>query len=55
MANEMKNPSSLRIKLDLGIENKKQRRKIMEIKKRLLITFKATDDNKVSLSIDDPR
>ncbi len=27
----------------------------MEIKKKLLMTFKTTDDKKVSLSVDDPR
>ncbi len=27
----------------------------MEINKRLVMTFKTTDDKKVSLSIDDPR
>ncbi len=27
----------------------------MDIKKKLLMTFKTTDDKKVSLSIDDPR
>ena len=27
----------------------------MEINKRLVMTFKTTDDKKVSLSVDDPR